>query len=677
MDIRKKAKLLYTEALQATVGSGEDAVYRYYIDKALQDAYKHKDFFAYASHYFQQYNKDRRADLNKKKKAHSRIEAGEIPAVTQLFTPLHLADYIVENSLGRYLYECGIDLGITFANGNVVFGKYCKDIKDIKILDPAAGSGNLIFCAARLMVRAYKKQGCTDEAIKAALAGNFIGLDIDGRAAQLCRTLLQKEFGAVFDIITLQSFTKQQAERYLPWQGIYDGLLHLGERGSVSIFQQEQLAQICKAFCDKTTLDILKTLSIFNAKYDIILMNPPYLASSDCSKALLEFIKANFAPYKTDLFSVFMARCLQMLTKDGYMGVVCPFNWMFTKQFGGIRRHIFANNDIVNLAMLPSDDYKEAVVYLSCFVLYGSYTGQEGRYIKVAKGGDSANLLADTHGNYTATAFKFADTPYNSIMFWVSDRFISNYLRGRLSDVLEIRQGLATGDNNKYLKKISVLDASQITYDAVSIDDFDAKGRPYAPYNKGGAYRKWYGNIEYAIHFSKQARQGLLQSGNRMPSKAYYFKPCITWTLVSSKGHFGARISNNSVFDVGGSCGFAKEADDIYIILGYLCSNVATAYLNAQNPTINCQVGDIKNLPYIQPDLQQRRRITELVKQNIDIAYNDWHSAVSPSQQQAAGQFKKLKSNEEELNRIFIDIYGLQGEISPQVQDRLITLKYK
>ena len=326
--------------------------------------------------------------------------------------------------------------------------------------------------------------------------------------------------------------------------------------------------------------------------------------------------------------------------------------------------------------MLPADDYKEAVVYLSCFVLSANRTGAAGHYIKIEKGENSRCALQSGGKRYTVSQLRYNDTPYNSIIFWTSDAFIQNYRKGRLQDVLEIRQGLATGNNKKYLVKIAELSASDIACDAVSIEDFDQKGKPYALYNKGGTYRKWYGNIDYAIKFDKEAREALSKSGNRLPSKAYYFKPCVTWTLVSSKGHFGARLSNHSVFDVGGSCGFPKREEDIYIILGYLCSTVATAYINAQNPTINCQVGDIKNLPYLEPSSVQRARIEKLVKENVAIARADWHNA-APLEQEAHDNFARLKRNEEELNTIFIQLYGLEKELCPEVPNRLVTLKYK
>lgn len=674
----KQAKAILKSATETHGGCGEEAVFEAYMDEALRVSFEDKKnaFFA-ASRFFQAYNGERRAALNKKKISHKRISACEIPAVTQFFTPLHLSEYIVENSLGRLLYECGFDLGLKYLDGinNADFACRKTDIRKLRILDPAVGTGNLLYCAAKLMVKAYKASGYGDNEIKDALAANFIGLDIDDRACRLARRLLKQEFGADFDIVTLRSYSDEDIAKFAKWRGVAEGLANLGERGAISVFPTEEVSEICTS--DKNTPETLKTFSIFDTEYDIILMNPPYLASSDCGTSLIEFIKLRFDRFKTDLFAVFVARCLQMLRQDGYMGVVCPFNWMFTKQYAGLRRLVLDGYDITNLAMLPADDYKDAVVYLSCFVLSGRLTGCEGCYIKPAKNEDTAEALRKGGKSFLVNQKRFLHTPYNSLIFWTSERFIQNFRKGALCDVLDIRQGLATGDNKRFLRKIGEVDVSDVAFDAVSIADFDSKGKLYAPYNKGGKYRKWYGNIDYVIRFDKEARAALAKSGNRMPSKDYYFRPCITWTLVSSKGHFGARLSANSVFDVGGSCGFPKKAEDIYVILGYLCSAVVTAYLNAQNPTINCQVGDIKNLPYIEPSPAQRARIEELVKQNAAIAKADWYCSEAPAAETVKSRIGILKRNEEELNSIFIDLYGLSGELNPEVPVRLITLRYK
>lgn len=673
---RSKAKALLDDCLREAGDAGEEAVYNLYISRALYATREERDRFFSASYFFQYYNFGRRAELNQKKRAHRRIAVEEIPAVTQLFTPPHLAEYIVQNSLGRILYECGVALELPYLDGisKEDLGKRKTPIESLRILDPAAGTGNLLYPAACLMRRAYLQKGYRQEDIPALLANNFIGLDIDPRAVALCKTLLKREFGADFDIHALVNPPADILDPIKKQKELYDALKHLGERGSLSVFPEHG-----NALPDGHGIE--KVIEIFCAEYDMILVNPPYLASSDCGESLLKFVTRYYKPYRTDLFAAFIARSLDWLKKDGYLGVVCPFNWMFTKRFGELRRRILERHNIVNLAMLAADDYKEAVVYLSCAVFAKEHSRRKGVYIKVGKGEDTQDALLGEIGSrsnrYEHFLDRFAHTPVNAVIFWTTDRFIENYRGKCLADVLEIRQGLATGDNKKYLRKLPDVDPAEVCFDAESVADFDRKGKRYAPYNKGGKFRKWYGNREYVIRFDKEAREELSKRGNRLPSIRYYFRPCITWTLVSSKGYFGARASGNSVFDVGGSCGFPKKEEDLYVILGYLCSIVATAYLNAQNPTINCQVGDLKNMPYIEPPREQRERIEALVKENIAIAREDWERQAPPSPEDAKEAFLRLKRNEEELNRIFIGLYGLSDMLSPDVPDRLVTLKYK
>jgi hypothetical protein len=678
---RSQAKALLNDSIRDVGSEGEEAVYNVYISRALSAVEKEEDRFFSASYFFQYYNFGKRAELNKKKRAHGRIAAAEIPAVTQLFTPPHLARYIVENSLGRLLYECGIRLDLPYLDGigQEDFKKKSISLESLRILDPAAGTGNLIYTAACLMQRAYIAQGYSQQQIPALLAKNFVGLDIDARAVTLCKTLLYKEFGAEFQIAALTKPSEEILASVKNFKMLYDALYHLSERGSLSVFPAQE--ETDQTFFEDLPEDIQNYLSIFHTEYDIILVNPPYLAGSDCGDDLLQFVDRYYKAYRTDLFAAFIARSFSWLKKEGYLGVVCPFNWMFTKRFGDLRRLILSQHQIVNLAMLPADDYKEAVVYLSCAVFCKAKKMRKGVYIKVYNGENTNDALMGkfgSHGNrFELFQSRFEHTPDNAVIFWTTERFIRNYRTGCLADVLEIRQGLATGNNRKYLKKLCDVNPSEVCFDAESVSDFDRKGKLFAPYNKGGKFRKWYGNRDYVIRFDKASREELSRQGNRLPSIRYYFRPCITWTLVSSKGHFGARASCNSVFDVGGSCGFPKRDEDYYVILGYLCSAVATAYLNAQNPTINCQVGDLKNMPYIEPPYEIRSHIEELVKENIQIARKDWEQNVPPPPEEAKQSFLRMKSNEEELNKIFIRLYGLEDMLSPEVPERLITLKYK
>ena len=430
-------------------------------------------------------------------------------------------------------------------------------------------------------------------------------------------------------------------------------------------------------------------LELLRHRYDVILVNPPYLASADFGDALTDYVKKNYPECGADLFSVFMLCYLKKLSEGGYLGLVCPYNWMFTKRFAAVRRVVIERNALVTLAKLSAGAYKDATVFLSACVL-SERPREKGIYFLIErKKEEAAELLeacndAAYPGRYEREASRFVAVPDCGIAFWTSDRFIRNYSAPRLDEVMDIRQGMATGDNARYLRDIRSVPLEEIDFTARSLEEFIAGGKKYALYSKGGEYRKWYGNIDYVIRFDEEARRELMARGNRMPSRAYYFRKGITWTLVSSKGHFGARIVDNSVFDVGGSCGFCKDERDIYVILAFLTSKVAEYYLNALNPTVNCQVGDVKNLPYIALKGAERELVDRLARENTEIAERDWlgsrHSYLDEAERprltaaERAEAFKKMRSNEERINGIFIEAYGLGGELTPEVPDRLITL---
>lgn len=664
-------------------GSDEQTVFSHYIDEAMRLSYL-EDMPAYAaSQYFQQYNDDRRKAANVQKWTHRRINSKELLAVTQLFTPPHLCAYVTENSLGKLLYEAGYLFDRNYFDG-APQNKITLPLTDIRVFDPACGTGNLLFSACGLLLDAYQKAGYTEEDAKRSIGNNLIGFDIDARAAKTAKKFLQLFYGVDAEILC-PSFHDETA-KFLEENGFISlskVYRLLPVTGTLSVFDKkeyERLLLLSPASPFESELNhFTNILRLFSETYHTVLINPPYLASSDYGDGLKQFIFTHYHENRADLFSVFTARCLSFLKPNGYIGVVCPYNWMFIKQFEPLRLKITSNYDILNVAMLPQSEYRGAVVYLSAFTLRQGLTGETGTYIRLTRA-DGEDALKNAckegaRGRYRINQSVFSETPYRALIFWTSKRFFENYRGARLSSVFEIRQGMATGDNKRFLKKIREVNPSQIDFSAASLEEFINNGKQYALYSKGGQYRKWFGNIDYVIRFDKEARDILAKQGNNMPSRQYYFKTGITWTLVSSKGHFGARICRNSVFDVGGSCGFPKKPDDLYIILAYLCSSVATYYLNAQNPTLNCQVGDIKNLPYIEPKGEDRDLIDRLSHENVRMAEEDWHNKLSPHK--ARENALMMLENEVRLNAVFARIYGLEGETEESVPMRLITLTQK
>lgn len=661
----------------------EERLFRIYIERAKEIAASSENGEEVLSSYFQYYNNDLRRQINRKKRLRKRLTAEDLPIVTQLFTPAHIAAYIVDNSLGRLLYECGYDVGAEYLvkDGALTYAARKRKLEELRIIDPAAGTGNLLLRAAELLSRAYAQAGYSEAESARAISSNLFGLDIDERAVEICRYVCARKYGATPLIYALRKPADEEIERVkASGEGALAALLtELNEIGAIadlSPFAAEAVRRYPE-------------LELLRHRYDVILVNPPYLASADFGDALTDYVKKNYPECGADLFSVFMLCYLKKLSEGGYLGLVCPYNWMFTKRFAAVRRVVIEHNALVTLAKLSAGAYKDATVFLSACVL-SERPREKGIYFLIErKKEEAAELLeacndAAYPGRYEREASRFVAVPDCGIAFWTSDRFIRNYSAPRLDEVMDIRQGMATGDNARYLRDIRSVPLEEIDFTARSLEEFIAGGKKYALYSKGGEYRKWYGNIDYVIRFDEEARRELMARGNRMPSRAYYFRKGITWTLVSSKGHFGARIVDNSVFDVGGSCGFCKDERDIYVILAFLTSKVAEYYLNALNPTVNCQVGDVKNLPYIALKGAERELVDRLARENTEIAERDWlgsrYSYLDEADRprltaaERAEAFGKMRENEERINGIFIEAYGLGGELTPEVPDRLITL---
>lgn len=661
----------------------EERLFRIYIERAKEIAASSENGEEVLSSYFQYYNNDLRRQINRKKRLRKRLTAEDLPIVTQLFTPAHIAAYIVDNSLGRLLYECGYDVGAEYLvkDGALTYAARKRKLEELRIIDPAAGTGNLLLRAAELLSRAYAQAGYPEKESARAISSNLFGLDIDERAVEICRYVCARKYGATPLIYALRKPADEEIERVkASGEGALAALLtELNEIGAIadlSPFAAEAVRRYPE-------------LELLRHRYDVILVNPPYLASADFGNALTDYVKKNYPECGADLFSVFMLCYLAKLAEGGYLGLVCPYNWMFTRRFAAVRRAIIDRRAPVTLAKLSAGAYKDATVFLSACVL-SERPRDKGVYFRIeGKKDEEGELLracADESypERYVREAKRFLDVPDCGIAFWTSDRFIANYSAPRLTSVMDIRQGMATGDNARYLRDIRSVPAEEIDFTARSLEEFISGGKKYALYSKGGEYRKWYGNVDYVIRFDEEARRELMSRGNRMPSRAYYFRKGITWTLVSSKGHFGARIVDNSVFDVGGSCGFCKDERDIYVILAFLTSKVAGYYLNALNPTVNCQVGDVKNLPYIALEGAERELVDKLARENTEMAKRDWlgsrYSYLPEAERplltaaERAEAFKKMRSNEEKINGIFIEAYGLGGELTPEVPDRLITL---
>lgn len=455
-------------------------------------------------------------------------------------------------------------------------------------------------------------------------------------------------------------------------------------------------------------LDLIKQAQIMSQKYDVVVTNPPYLSKMDAK--LKAFVNKNYKDYSRDLFSVFIYRNFGFCKQNGYCAFMSPFVWMFIKTYEELRKYIIRNKNISSLIQMEYSAFEEATVPLCTFVLKNAKDDQNGIYIKLSdfKGGMEIQkqkaLEAIRNENcgyyYKANARNFEKIPGMPIAYWTSEKLIEAFEKPLLKEKAKAVKGLDTCNNDEFVREWYEVIFKDVGFNIISINNtYDHKWFPYA---KGGGYRKWYGFNEYVVDWANNGKtlRNLRNDDGKIKSYPrniqYYFKEGITWSTITSY-KLSVRHMQSSIFGGGGSALFINDGNLSYIT-GFLNSKVADCYLKLLNPTLNFLVGDIMSLPFIE-NFTYKPRVDELVSQNIAISKTDWDSfetswdfkkhpliawrtdsglikdAFDNWADFAERQFTQLKANEEELNRIFIEIYGLQGELTPEVDDKDVTVR--
>ena len=465
-------------------------------------------------------------------------------------------------------------------------------------------------------------------------------------------------------------------------------------------------------------LPIVKVAELLAKKYSAVITNPPYL--NKFSAKFKAYIEANYAEYKGDLFSVFMYRNFGFCERGGYSGFMTPNVWMFIATYEKLRRYIINNKSIVTLVQMAKGAFfKEATVDVCAFVIKNEQANSKGSYIRLEdfkgdmelQGSKARQAIKDRNCGYfyTYSQFDFSKIPCSPIAYWVSERFIRNFKFKKLADYAAPRFGMSTSDNNKFVRAWYEIGINKFAFPVHHYVDVD-KTKKWYPYNNGGEYRRWYGNNIDVVNWENDGAEIKNFGRAAIRNKNYYFSSGITWTAISS-----AKISVRSfgygyLFSSAGFCVFLNDLK--FYMLAFTNSIVCNQILKVLSPTINFNVGDVAKLPII----IDRQEIIEKISQDlVSISKDDWDSfeiswdfkkhplvpLAREMQEQKNTQFadarmkkfglisthyklweeacqvrfNELKQNEEELNRIFIDIYGLQEELTPKVEDKDVTVR--
>lgn len=676
----------------------------------------------------------------------------EIAYATQLFTPDWIVKYIVENSLGKYIIEHS-DLEQSsfdwefFVNKNITKGKSI-DPTNITLFDPCSGSGHILVYAFDLLYKCYEQYGYNKKEISARiLKDNLFGLDIDDRAGQLTilsvllkareydKDIFKKDIikelnvfsiqeSNTIDYFSIENITNEEAKSQAKY--LYDLFKNAKEIGSLLIPKENNFKELIDYLNNNNDIftnelknkimPLIRCNNLLANKYSVVATNPPYMNDKYMGVAMKDYAITNYKPYKSDLFSMFFIKMFNITNEEGYVGVLSPFVWMFIKSYENLRKYIINNKSIDSLVQLEYNAFEAACVPVGTFVFKNHNKDNIGTYIKLSDfpGSDIQEIkvkeaLTDENCKYRfeIDSKRFNQIPSYLIAYWLPERMFEVFSTAESLDKYgEPKQGMATTDNKTFLRLWFELNKDDIKFDAKDTEDAKDSGIKWFPYNKGGEYRKWYGNNSYVVNYfndGEEIKRNVLKKYPYLKTPEFvvknsqsYFKKGITWSYISST-NFGVRYSNSGfIFDVSGSCIFPKEEYFDYL-MGLLCSKLSTEFLNIINPTMNIQAGSVGSIPTI-INMEKIAIIKELVKRNIEICKKDWDEnetswdfekspiiGLSESIENACknyinakkDDFAELKNNEEQLNKIYFDIYGVSNEFDYHLSDDEITMTIK
>lgn len=679
------------------------------------------------------------------------INKDEIPAATQLFTTDWVVQYLIDNSVGRYWIERHPDSHLAEKLTYFVYPKndkiqYIDDPispEDLIVFDPASGSAHFGVYTFDVLMAIYAECGYSErEAAKSIVQNNLFGLDIDKRAAQLSsfaitmkalqydRRFLRRGIIPHFytieesndvDEVIIQQFINGDLQLEKDIQSLIDDFKDAKEFGSIAVvhpvhydalFARLDVLEKNNDMISPQAIKMLKPLivqgKLLSSKYAVVATNPPYLNKYD--PKLKKYIKDHYADYKGDLFSVFIYHDFYFLKQGGYSGLMTPLVWMFISTYEKLRHFIIRQKAFTTLIQFEYSAYSEATVPICAFVLQNTQPNHKGCYFRLSDftGGMEIQkekvLEALANPNcgyfYEADQSNFEKIPGSPVAYWVSDSMLVDFEKGTaLSEIAYPRQGMATTNNNKFLRLWYEIEIDEIGFNLTNEGETFGEFK-WFPYNKGGSFRKWYGNNDYVVNFKNGGKEvcnyidqhSAVNHKGRVINRDRYFKPNITWSKISS-GNIAFRYKPNGfIFDVAGTSIFG---DDMLLkrLAGFLNSNTTKSILTALSPTLNYEVGHICALPVI----NDSNNYVSVTNDCISLSKMDWDSfetswdfkkhplidgnasikdAYEAWKTQANEMFKQLKANEEELNRIFIDIYGLQDELTPEEDDKDVTVHY-
>ena len=638
-----------------------------------------------------------------------------------------------------------------------------KDLKptDITCIDPCMGSGHILIAMFDVLMNIYESAGYDKrEAAFEIVEHNIHGLDIDQRAYQLAyfavmmkgrgynRRFLRGRDGKpeprVYAIVESNEINRNHLQFFgthlsemernlavMQIEGLLDTFKDAREYGSIlnvdagdwdvlekfvddlGTTGQISFESVGSEETQKSLRKVVRVARNLGQKYDAVVTNPPYMGASNMNPVLSKFIKDNYADYKSDFFSAFIVKCSVLAKKEGYLGFLTPYVWMFIQSYEKLRQYLFTQATIETLIQFEYSAFEEATVPICTFVFRNSYVDKKGCYLRLTefRGGmevqrQKALEAINDHKcgfYYEQNAKQYSKIPGSPVAYWVSKEFYRAFEDGIiLENLAHPKKGLATTDNNRFLRLWHEVSFDKVGIGCKSAEDANSSQRKWFPLNKGGEFRRWYGNKQFLVNWESdgaEMKAAIIKRYNggsytkEIRSEDKYFQDSITWSALTAGTSSFIYSNYGALFDSAGSSMF--PGNKWKYILAILNTKVSNEILTVINPTLNYGAGSIANIPIIVVE-EKKKHIEELSEKCVQISHFDWDSfetswdfqhhplfckipkitdAFGQWQAECDDRFNQLKVTEEELNCIFIDIYGLQDELTPEVEDKDITVR--
>ena len=679
------------------------------------------------------------------------------PSARDKYLPDHNADGSVcvkEGKWNYYLEEAEQEPAVEAQLAEIRKQYAALNPKEILAIDPCAGSGHILCVLFDVLVQIYEDYSYTArEAAASIVQNNLWGLDIDDRAAQLAyfavmmkarqydRRFFTKEVQPHVYAIQESNLIEREHLNYLghglsdlernnalnQMNALLDEFIDAKEYGSILQPKECDWALLSRFVADTTpeqqvTFDesgvettqaqlrlMIAQGQALAQKYHAVVTNPPYMSSGNMGAKLLSKIKKEFDVGKNDTYSAFIIKCRDFAKENGFYAMITMQGWMFTQRFEELRK-LLLRDTLCSMLHVGYNSFPELNSKIAQGASFSFRKNCIKRYVsiyydltnRVSQSADKKQIFENKMKSNDCIEMindKFTALPGCQFAYWITPALLNDFSDGiKLGDIAAPRQGLATGDNDTFLRFWHEVAYYKLGFSYKTTEEFQLSNKLYTPYNKGGEYCKWYGNRDLVIKFDTDNYDILQNQGNHLPSKQYYFSECATWSALTTSGFSCRYCENGFVFDTKGSSLFCNNRDELLTYMGFLNSIVANEIFKMLSPTVDYNAGTVANVPILS---RKNERVNYIVGDNIEKAKRaadafetSWnfqrHPLVTPAIDQhymllsdcwrdweraCAERFAQLKANEEELNRIFIDIYGLQDELTPAVDDKDVTVR--